>query len=78
MGPFACPCCGKTIELFRCGGGERTAIQMAIPFLGTIPFDPSVVKACDTGTPVLRHDSEGEFSKSLNKVIDLIEKKLAV
>jgi ATP-binding protein involved in chromosome partitioning len=78
MGPFACPCCGKTIELFRCGGGERTANQMAISFLGTIPFDPSVVKACDMGTPVLRHDTKGEFSKSLSKVIDLIEKKLAV
>jgi ATP-binding protein involved in chromosome partitioning len=78
MGPFACPCCGKTIELFKCGGGERTANQMAIPFLGTIPFDPSVVKACDMGTPVLGHDTKGEFSKSLGKVIDLIEKKLAV
>jgi ATP-binding protein involved in chromosome partitioning len=78
MGPFDCPCCGKTIELFKCGGGERTANQMSIPFMGTIPFDPSVVKACDMGTPVLHHDTKGEFSKSLSKVIDFIEKKLAV
>ncbi len=78
MGPFACPCCGKTIELFRCGGGERTAKQMGVPFLGTIPFDSSVVKACDMGTPVLGHDSDGEFSKSLGKIIDLIEKRLVV
>jgi len=78
MGPFSCPCCGKTIELFRCGGGERTARQMAIPFLGTIPFDPSVVKACDMGIPVLSHDSEGEFSKALGKLIDVIEKRLFV
>jgi len=78
MGPFACPCCGKTIELFRCGGGERTAKQMGVPFLGTIPFDSSVVKACDMGTPVLGHDSDGEFSKSLSKIIDLIEKRLVV
>jgi len=78
MGPFACPCCGKTIELFRCGGGERTAKQMNIPFLGTIPFDSSVVKACDMGTPVLGHDSDGEFSKSLSEIIAQIEKRLAV
>ncbi len=75
MGPFACPCCGKTIELFRCGGGERTAKQMGIQFLGTIPFDPSVVKACDLGTPVIDHDGNAEFSKALGKIINLIEKK---
>jgi ATP-binding protein involved in chromosome partitioning len=78
MGPFVCPCCGKTIELFRCGGGEKTAKEMSIPFLGTIPFDSSVVKACDMGAPVLGHDTKGEFSKSLSKVIDAIEKRLAV
>lgn len=78
MGPFVCPCCGKTIELFKCGGGERTAMQMGIPFLGTIPFDSSVVKACDMGTPVMGQDSKGEFSKSLDEIVNLIEKRLAV
>jgi ATP-binding protein involved in chromosome partitioning len=78
MGPFVCPCCGKTIELFSCGGGERTARQMDIPFLGTIPFDSTVVKACDMGTPVLGQDSKGEFSKSLNEIVNLIEKRLIV
>lgn len=78
MGPFACPCCGKTIELFRCGGGERTARQMSIPFLGSIPFDPSVVKACDMGIPVLGQDGDSDFSKALGKIIDQIEKRLCV
>lgn len=78
MGPFACPCCGKTIELFRCGGGERTAKQMSVPFLGSIPFDTSVVKACDLGNPVLSHENGGEFSKSLGAIIDIIEKRLSV
>lgn len=78
MGPFSCPCCGKTIELFRCGGGERTARQAGIPFLGTLPFDPSVVKACDAGTPIIGQSSESEFSKALKKVIDNIEKRLSV
>lgn len=78
MGPFTCPCCGKTIELFRCGGGQRTAKQMAVPFLGTIPFDAAVVKACDTGLPVMSHDDQGEFSKALAGVVDQIEKRLPV
>ena len=51
---------------------------MTVPFLGTIPFDSSVVKACDMGTPVLGQDSNGEFSKSLGEIVNLIEKRLAV
>jgi Mrp family chromosome partitioning ATPase len=51
MGPFACPCCGKPIALFKSGGGQMTAEQMNVPFFGTLPFDPQVVKACDTGIP---------------------------
>ncbi len=78
MGPFACPCCGKTIELFKSGGGERTARQMAIPFLGTIPFDSSVVEACDRGTPVAGSSAGGEFSKAIGQVVDAIERRLAV
>lgn len=51
MGPFACPCCGKTLTLFKSGGGQVTADQMEVPFFGTLPFDPQVVKACDSGQP---------------------------
>jgi Mrp family chromosome partitioning ATPase len=78
MGPFLCPCCGKSIDLFRSGGGERTARQMSVPFLGSIPFDSSVVKACDSGTPVLGENAGGAFSKAVGEVVAAIEKRLAV
>ncbi len=76
MGPFPCPGCGKIIELFKCGGGERTAKQMGLDFLGTVPFDPRVVKACDTGIPVLSQDVSGPFSEAIDRVIARIEKRL--
>ncbi len=50
MSEFACPHCGKMIDLFGTGGGERTARVMGVPFLGKIPFDPNVVLCGDTGT----------------------------
>ncbi|MFO8082874.1 MAG: Mrp/NBP35 family ATP-binding protein [Desulfobacterales bacterium] len=78
MGPFVCPCCGKTIELFSCGGGERTARQMGIDFLGSLPFDPSVVKACDAGITKIEQNRESDFYKAMEKVIDSIEKRLSV
>ena len=49
MSGFACPHCNEMIELFGTGGGERTAQQMGIDFLGSIPFDPKVVACGDTG-----------------------------
>ena len=49
MSGFNCPHCGETIDLYGSGGGERTAKQTGIPFLGKIPFDPNVVACGDSG-----------------------------
>jgi ATP-binding protein involved in chromosome partitioning len=76
MGPFSCPCCNKTIELFKSGGGEATAKKMDIPFLGTIPFDTQVVKACDTGQPMLLQMKTAQFSKALASVVEKMVKRL--
>jgi hypothetical protein len=43
MSGLNCPHCGELIDLFGAGGGERTAEEMGIPFLGRIPFDPRPV-----------------------------------
>src|SRR4051812_7981882 len=52
MGRFNCPHCGKDIDVFSSGGGERTARQFSIPFLGGIELDPNIRKGGDTGHPV--------------------------
>jgi Mrp family chromosome partitioning ATPase len=49
MSGFACPHCNEKIELFGSGGGEKTAREMGIPFLGSIPFDSKVVTCGDSG-----------------------------
>jgi ATP-binding protein involved in chromosome partitioning len=69
MGPFACPCCGKGIELFKSGGGEPTAAQMEIPFLGTLPFDSDIVKACDSGLPAYMRTNTTAFTEALDAVV---------
>jgi len=50
MSGFACPHCNEMIELFGSGGGEKTASQMGINFLGSIPFDPRMVACGDAGS----------------------------
>ncbi|MGD8993365.1 MAG: Mrp/NBP35 family ATP-binding protein [Desulfobacterales bacterium] len=49
MSGLNCPHCGEMIDLFGSGGGERTARQTGIRFLGRIPFDPNVVACGDSG-----------------------------
>ena len=50
MSGLECPHCGKMIELFGAGGGERTATDAGVNFLGRIPFDLNMVTAGDSGT----------------------------
>jgi len=49
MSGYVCPHCGEQVDLFGSGGGERTAKEAAIPFLGRVPFDPQVVTCGDSG-----------------------------
>jgi ATP-binding protein involved in chromosome partitioning len=49
MSGLSCPHCAKTIELFGSGGGEKTARQFGLTFLGRIPIDPNVVQCGDSG-----------------------------
>ena len=72
MGPFACPCCGETISLFKSGGGQATATKMAVAFLGTLPFDGQVVKAFDQGLPLKLQASDSGFFAAMTRVVDEI------
>lgn len=76
MGPFDCPCCGKKIALFKSDGGRLTAENMGVDFLGSLPFDPEVVKACDNGTPIAQLKSGNGFVKALDGVVKEIVGKL--
>lgn len=49
MSGLECPHCNCSIDLFGSGGGEQTAQQMGVPFLGRIPFDPEMVACGDAG-----------------------------
>ena len=43
MSGLECPHCHQQIDVFRKGGGEASAMDMGVPFLGRIPLDPDVV-----------------------------------
>jgi len=53
MSGFICPNCGKEVDIFSSGGGERLAKSYGIPLLGSIPLDPDIVKSGDEEQPYM-------------------------
>lgn len=54
--------------MFKIGGGERAAEELAVPFLGRIPIDPIVVEKCDAGNPLMAEATESAAKKALMEV----------
>lgn len=73
MSGMVCPHCGKKIELFKEGGGEKVAKEMGVPFLGRIPIDPKIVTASDEGKPFVLDNPESEATKAFMKIVDKIQ-----
>lgn len=70
MSGFICPHCGESIDIFGSGGGERTAREMGIPFLGAIPADPRMVELGDQGKLVrLTEESDLEINHAYENVV---------
>lgn len=68
MSGFICPHCGKGVDLFGSGGGEKTARTAGIMFLGKIPFDPKVVSCGDAGISLQKTYVDSEVAKAFNAV----------
>lgn len=65
MGPFKCPNCNQEIAIFKQGGGKKTAFEMGIRFLGSLPYNVEVVNSGDNGTPVITKDKTNDYTKAL-------------
>jgi ATP-binding protein involved in chromosome partitioning len=53
MSSYECPKCGHVEHVFGDGGGQRTAEDLQVPFLGGVPLDPAIVVGGDHGKPVV-------------------------
>ena len=52
-------------ETFGHGGGAKLAEELDVPLLATIPLDPALREAGDTGTPVVEADPDSESSRAI-------------
>ena len=72
MSGLKCPHCGKNIDLFKSGGGEKAAKEFNLPFLGKIPIDINMVNSTDEGKPYIFQYKDSETTQAFNKVVELI------
>ncbi|HSG29427.1 MAG TPA: iron-sulfur cluster carrier protein MrpORP [Candidatus Krumholzibacterium sp.] len=63
MSGFVCPHCNEKTDFFGKGGGEEMAADMGIPFMGSVPLDPGVVTAGDSGRPFVLSSPETETGR---------------
>src|SRR2546423_700964 len=68
MSTFACPHCGKQVDIFGHGEGTKTAIAYGVPVLGEIEIDPRIRIGGDSGKPVAPAGQAGPAAPSLYKV----------
>jgi ATP-binding protein involved in chromosome partitioning len=77
MSSFVCPHCGEVTDIFKRGGGERTAEILQTAFLGAIPLDPEIVLGGDAGVPIAVAKPDGPHSEAFRKVAEAVVDEVA-
>ncbi|MFX1442597.1 MAG: Mrp/NBP35 family ATP-binding protein [Promethearchaeota archaeon] len=72
MSGFKCPHCGKYIDLYPPGGGEKAAKDFNIALLGKIPFETEVGQQGDQGLPFVLKYPESDSSKAFKEIVKKI------
>ncbi len=69
---------GTRMDIFGTGGGKALADAANVPFLGTIPIDPSVRVGGDTGNPIVVSNPQSPVAKALTAVAEDLAARLSV
>jgi ATP-binding protein involved in chromosome partitioning len=77
MSTFACPHCGKPVDIFGHGEGAKTAIEYGVAVLGEIEIDPRIRLGGDTGKPVAAQGETAPAAQSLYKVAKAVTARLS-
>lgn len=69
MNGFVCPKCGEITHILSSGGGAKIAADMQVPFLGSIPIDPLVAVAGDSGKPFVSNYTASPTAKIMREIV---------
>jgi ATP-binding protein involved in chromosome partitioning len=73
MSGLVCPHCSQVIDLFKTGGGKKSAEELGVPFLGAIPIDPNVVIGGDSGIPVTADNPDSQIGQAFKELAMMVD-----
>ena len=65
-----------TLDVFKSGGGEETSKEMEVPFLGSLPFDPGIVRGGDDGVHRIIAEPDGETARAFDSIVERVLEQL--
>ena len=65
-----------TLDIFKSGGGEASANELDVPFLGSLPFDPGIVRGGDDGVHRIVSEPDGETAQAFDSIVARITEEL--
>ena len=77
MSGFVCPHCGEQTDVFKRGGGERTAEVLETRFLGRVPLDPRITAGGDAGMPIVVEDEAGAHGQVFHALARAVADEVA-
>ena len=77
MSSLVCPHCGKSVEVFGHGEGQRVAQSYGVPMLGEIEIDPRIRAGGDTGKPVASLGEDAPAARSMYAMARAVAARVA-
>jgi len=73
MSGYVCPHCSECTNVFSSGGGRALAEHAKVPFLGTVPLEPSLAMTAETGQSFLSQFPQSQAAKSLLSIFEALQ-----
>ncbi|KAI9178911.1 cytosolic Fe-S cluster assembly factor nbp35 [Blastocladiella emersonii ATCC 22665] len=75
MAGFVCPGCKHTSDIFRptTGGARAMCAALDVPFLGSIPLDPRIMRSADSGVSFMDEFPDSPATIAYQAVVDHLE-----
>ena len=68
----------KRYDIFGSGGGEKTAQELGVPLLGSVPLEMDVRQGGDRGLPIVVEHPESASAKALTAIAKTVAAKVSV
>lgn len=78
MSSFICPHCDEVTRIFAGTTGEQLASDLKIPYLGSIPLDPSVSDAGDKGVPSIISAPERPQAQAFKELAGKLAQEISI